>query len=644
MAIWSYTLKNSSPRKSGRRGLIAVFVGLLTVLVSLTIFPSVGRATAGPSVTFSQSTGLRDNQVITVRWTGFAPEENVYLRQCAHVNATNEQPDLPNSEPTTYLDCGTGLSAISSDSNGNGVAFFPVIVTIGTGNSVPGNANMICGPEKDCFLAAMTRSQLLTPGSAYGLQRLVFAADATSCPQTGQTILSGGGTGAVNIGIADWQVGICQEPSNTTLDYVATKGDAGGRQDFLCGLRSFALTETPGLADEACFLNGTKRPHTFVPVANSSLVFAYNMRDKVTHQRIEDLKLTPAMLAWVFTGQTRSWSSFERTDLHAQQIADLNSGHVLPNNIQVVGRADQSSLNYLLTRFFITRAKEALWAGGVNFHLDEPTEFYPAGQGLDLKTTPAAVANVLSQSDDLDGVMGWIGVMDAATAAYYGLPTVAIGTTSDPATASYVSSTPESVTKGLALMKDSGQGTLEADVWPSDAAAYPLPFTVYAELPTDSSLTQEQVESTQAWLKFVKNQEVVAPGYVPLSTPQKSAIDGSLTKFAIQPKPSVKPTPKPIPKPSVTPTPTPSPTTSISPVTFPTVGGGTTDLGTVDPVTETPGEVISAVAPTAPISIFAQNVSASSPITTASLPIFMILAGLGITGFGAWQLSWGKKK
>ena len=46
----------------------------------------------------------------------------------------------------------------------------------------------------------------------------------------------------------------------------------------------------------------------------------------------------------------------------------------------------------------------------------------------------------------------------------------------------------------------------------------------------------------------------------------------------------------------------------------------------------------------APISIFAQNVSYSSPLSAASLPVLLFLAGLGITGFGAWQLSWGKKK
>lgn len=601
--------------------------------MALAVFPSIGRASGSPTVTFSQATGLRDTQVITVRWSGFAPEENIYLRQCAHVNATAEQPDLANSEPETNLDCGTGLSAISSDSNGSGLAYFPVVVTIGTGNTVPGDNNMICGATKDCFLAAMTRDQLRTPGVAHGLQRLVFAADATSCPQTGQTVLSGGGTGAVNIGIADWQVGICPAPTNTTLDYVATKGDAGGRQDFLCGLRSFALTETPGAANEACFLNGAMRPHTFVPVANNSLVFAYNMRDKVTHQRIEDLKLTPSMLAWAFTGQTLAWSSFENTDLHAQQIADLNSGHVLPNNIQVIGRADQSSLNYLLTRFFITRAKEALWAGGINFHFDEPTEFYPAAQGLDLKTTPVAVSNALSQSDDLDGVMGWIGVMDAATAAYYGLPTVAIGTTSDPATASFVTSTPESVAKGIALMTDSGQGTLEANVWPADPTAYPLPFTVYAELPTDSSLTQDQVDSTTAWLNFVKNQEVLAPGYVALSTPQKSAIEGSLTKFTIQPKP--KPTPKP----------TPSPTPSTDPGT--TDGSGTggfpTDTGTVDSGSGDTGGTGSTTPVVAPVSIFAQNVSVKASFSTALL-LLLLIAGIGATGFGAWQLSWGKKQ
>ena len=622
--LGSHTLKNTTTRGSARRAVTTFLAGLVTIILGLAVFPSIGRASGTPQVTFSVSTGLRDSQVITVRWTGFQPGENVYLRQCAHVNATSEQPDLANTEPVTNVDCGSGLSPLASDLNGSGLAYFPVMVTIGTGNSVPGDSNMICGPTKDCFLAVMTREQLRTPGVAYGLQRLVFSADPNSCPQTGQTVLSGGGTGAVIVGMPDWQVGVCPAPTNTTLDYVATKGDAGGRQDFLCGLRSFALTETPGPADEACFLNSTKRPHTFAPVANSSLVFAYNMRDKETHQRIEDLKLTPAMLAWVFTGQTLSWSSYQVSDLHAKEIATLNSGHVLPNNVQVIGRADQSSLNYLLTRFFIERAKDALWGGGNNFKIDQPTEFYPAAQGLDLKTTPVAVSNVLSQSDDLDGVMGWIGVMDAATAAYYGLPTVAIGTSNDSATATFVSSTPASVAKGISLMKDSGQGTMEADVSPSNPAAYPLPFTVFAELPTDSSLTTEQVASTTAWLKFVKNQDVMAPGYIALSDAQKTAIDDSLTKFTIQP--------------------TPSPSSSSGSGSFGGFGGGGSSSGTgTGTGGDTGGDIVTSEPVVAPISIFAQNVSVKESFSVAWL-LLLLVAGIGATVFGAWQLSWGKKK
>ncbi len=619
-------------RGRARRGFFALFSGLLAVILGFALFPSVGRATGTPSVTFSQASGLRDGQVVTVRFSGFTPGDEIFIRQCAHTNATDAEPNLANSEPVTNTDCGNGLAAIQADDNGNGLAYYPVIVTIGTGNSVPGDANMICGATQDCFLSVMLRSQLRTPGAASGLQRLVFAADPNSCPQAGQTVLSGGGSGAVSTVMPDWQIGVCPVPDRTTLDYVATKGDAGGRQDFLCGLRAFAITETPGSADESCFLNGAKRPHVFVPVANNSLVFAYNLRDKITHQHIEDLKLTPSMLAWVFTGQALSWSSYSQNDLHDAQIAALNSNHVLPNNIQVIGRADQSSLNYLLTRFFITRSKEALWAGGPNFQMDAPTEFYPAAQGLSLMTTPQAVANALSQNDDTDGVMGWIGVMDAATAAYYGLPTVAIGSTSDPSTATFVSSTPESVAKGLALMTDSGQGTMEANVWPADSSAYPLPFTAYAELPTDSSLDQSEVNSATAWLKYVKNQTTLPQGYVALSDPQKSALTASLTKFAIQPK--------------VTPTPTPSSTSTETPsAPFTPIDSGVTVPS--DPLlTDTSGTSTSsdpAAVATAPVSIFAEAVSTKSTFSTAFL-LLLIAAGIGATGVGAWQLTWGSKK
>jgi len=136
-------------------------------------------------------------------------------------------------------------------------------------------------------------------------------------------------------------------------------------------------------------------------------------------------------------------------------------------------------------------------------------------------------------------------------------------------------------------------------------------------------------------LTFVKNQEVLAPGYVALSTPQKSAVEGSFTKYTIQPKPKPKPTPKP--------TPSPTQTTDTGTTNGSGNGGFPTDTGTGGSGTGDTGGTGSITPVVAPVSIFASNVAIKTSFSTALL-LLLLVAGIGATGFGAWQLSWGKKQ
>jgi hypothetical protein len=210
--------------------------------------------------------------------------------------------------------------------------------------------------------------------------------------------------------------------------------------------------------------------------------------------------------------------------------------------------------------------------------------------------------------------------MDRATAAFYGLPVVSIGTSNDPAAATFVAPTDEAVSKGVDAMIDGGQGTEKANVVPRDSTAYPLPVTIYAQIPTDSSITSATATSLKTWLTYMRDLTTLPPGYVPLTDGQKSAITDALTKVTGQPEP--------------TPSPTPSPTSTTSDATdspsFATDADAPTD--SIDTAVETPAE-------SAPlVSIFAASTEPVSGTGGFLLPV-LVLLGAASSISGALRLT-----
>jgi ABC-type phosphate transport system substrate-binding protein len=546
-------------KASGKSARVVGALSLVALSITAFAVAAPSRATDGPRLVVTPPTHLRDGQVVTVSWTGFEPDQIVAVELCA---TTGHNQD----------DCAR-YKIVTSNSDGAGSAVYGISSSEATGHGIPGNATLRCGVGFDCSLFVVTPEQIDAIQNGMK-QDLAYSPEPNSCPQTNMTSITGGGSGAVLQTLPDWQVAVCQDPERVTLDYVRSKSDPFGRQDFHCGLADFAVTELPAPADEKCMSTQEKRAYAYAPLANTALVFAYSMYDVNTGQRITNLKLTPEMLTWTLTGQTLTWSGADPSDTKAREINDLNSGHRLPSGIYVTGRADECSLNLLLTRFMLERAPSAMATARSPFDFTEPTAYFPAAPSVnDLKSNADAVALAMSSYDDPTGQTGYLGVMDAATAAFYGLPTVKIENVQKTG---FVSANPASIAAGVAAMTTNADGTAIANLAPADPAAYPLPITSFAQVPTSKTTDSKVSAAIKAMLAFVVSpaqQAHLLDGYVPLTDKQKTAIQRAETLVGNEADPT--PTPTPTPSNSATPTPTPSDSATPSPSATSNSGSGT---------------------------------------------------------------------
>ena len=120
--------------------------------------------------------------------------------------------------------------------------------------------------------------------------------------------------------------------------------------DFTVTARQF----TEAQADE---LDKKSRKFKYAPLTASGVALGFNMRNPQTGEKITELKLTPELVAEIFTGQMYNLNSDQR-------VRDLNPGVQFPPGLRAVGRADSSAATYTFTSFLNATAKEAFEKGG----------------------------------------------------------------------------------------------------------------------------------------------------------------------------------------------------------------------------------------------------------------------------------------
>jgi len=514
------------------RRVIAVLAITLGGAGTAGLFAAPTAVAAGHSVSITPSSDLGQNQFIKITWSGYSASQVVGFRQCT-------------ASPTTVAtDCTAFYDDLGySDSTGGGTIYeqtFEGDVTSQSGGT------FTCDESNPCTFGVFTDGTLngvLTP--------ITYAPAPSDCPSPTGTPISGDGSDEANQAIYNWTLQMCEPPVQQQVGYIS-QNSIDGRENFIHGLADFAVTSTPFTSDEKKELSTAKQTYAYAPVTASALVLAYKVFDfDAVHvergPQVTDLKLTPALVAQIFTGQLVNWQQ-------SAAMNALNPGHHFPASEFPFVRGDHSSENLLFTSWLTATAKSSLpkdWPGpSVDYPLQYLTQQEAVDGGDRLALAVAAPATV--QANDDWTQVGYIGFMDASQAAYYGLPVAQI----ENASGNFVPATAANILAGISDETKTPDGTLWPNFATTDANAYPMPIVNYVTAPTDL-IDWHKGLTLQAFLKYAvgdgQSSANLPAGYVPLPSNLVTDTTNIIPKIPNAEGEGSPPPPSPTPTPSPTP-------------------------------------------------------------------------------------------
>ena len=481
---------------------------LALAVFSLTTLSTVGRAgpvsaepparaaatangSGGRSATVSPGVDLT-NEVVTVSWSGFRPttQANVYtviVLQCRANPVTLD--DCYTAEPFPALSNGNRLLD-STASDGTGSAQFEVRPA----SNLP---QLACSATSPCsILVYENDAQPIAPGTlptAHVVIPISFAPSQADCPNITDFDVRVDGS-ATSAGLFySWAARICQGQDAVVVDYTETSSTTG-RENFLAGLVDIGVTSAPATSDELSH-HPDHPEFSYAPVAASALVVAYNMTDPFTSQRVDNLVLSPRLVARLVTN-----TSIE-TFVRDRELLNLNPTVRFPTNgiSRVLVRAERSASASILTSWFAAdpEAQKFLsdtdtWRVALNppylgyayprdaFELVDTDPFYLPRQGQ--KNIALRLFYGVSPTGtqaETTSVRGFIGVVDLPTAKRFGLQVAGLLTPDG----SVILPTEDAIARGIADADVTPAGVLVADPTPEDPLAYPMVKIDYAMVP-----------------------------------------------------------------------------------------------------------------------------------------------------------------
>jgi ABC-type phosphate transport system substrate-binding protein len=486
-----------SPRTSAAL-VVAIAAGICIAVASPAL---AGRSTIRDNiygrlkVSVSPDTQLQNSQFVKLTWRGLPRLRVVYFRQC-----TAHPRRVARDCTAIYPDVGfTNLS-------GAGTLYEPV--TEGTVLS-QNHSHFDCDHVTPCTLGVFTSARL-NSGKRVPIQ---FGPTPDGCPEpVGAAIVGGGGDEAGQL-MYNWGLDLCAAPRLTSVNYIPANS-IDGRTNFINGLSDFAVTGTPFSAAQRVQLQHKHRTFAYAPIAASGLVLAYKVFDQDPAQaepgsQITNLKLTPSLVAQIFTGSIPNW------EVDAQ-IRHLNPGDIFPPTIFPLVRGDHSDANLLFTSWLTATAGKGLpkgWpAPSSNYPLKYLTPSAAIVGGNNLAYAIADPASVNNSNDYF--AVGYIGFIDSSQAHFYGLPTARI----ENAAGKFVRATPATITAALEHATKNPDGvTVRPNFKTRAKKAYPMPVVDYATAPTDS-YNGAKGATLRAFLQYAvtTGQQTLAPGYTPL--------------------------------------------------------------------------------------------------------------------------------
>jgi hypothetical protein len=493
--------------------------------------PVTATGTGGRSATVSPGVEL-SNEVVNVSWSGFrsTTQQNVYtviVMQCkANPVSLN---DCFSAQPFPDLANGNRLLD-STAADGTGSAQFEVRPA----SNLP---QLACSASNPCSILVYENDALpVQPGSlpsAHVIVPITFAPSQADCPTiTDFDVRVDGSATSASLFYA-WAARICQGDSSVVLDYTETSSTTG-RENFLSGLIDFGVTALPATEDELSH-HSDRREYSYAPVAASAVVVAYNLTDPFTGLRVENLVLSPRLVARLVTN-----TSVE-TFVRDRELLNINPTVRFPTNgiNPILVRAERNAATSILTSWMSADpeaqkflANTDTWRIPLNpayvgysyprdaFELVDTDPRYLPRQGQkNIATRMFYGVSPTGSQSELTSARGVIGIVDLPTAKRFGLQVAGLlkpdGTV--------VQVTDDSILRGIADAELSAAGTLVADPTPEDPLAYPMIKVDYAMVPKTFD-SEKKIADVRRVLTYAvgDGQGLLPTGYVTLPDSMKA--------------------------------------------------------------------------------------------------------------------------
>jgi ABC-type phosphate transport system substrate-binding protein len=487
--------------------------------------PVTASGTGGRSATVSPGVDL-SNEVINISWSGFRPttQQNVYtviVMQCKANPVSLD--DCFSADPFPNLSNGNRLLD-STAADGTGSAQFEVRPA----SNLP---QLGCSATNPCSMLVYENDALPIQAGSLPAARVVipitFAPSQADCPTITDFDVRVDGSATSSGLFYAWAARICQGDSSVVLDYTETSSTTG-RENFLAGLIDFGVTALPATEEELSH-HPEHRDYSYAPIAASAVVVAYNLTDPFTGLRVENLVVSPRLVARLVTN-----SSVE-TIVRDRELLNINPTVRFPTNgiNPILVRAERNAATTILTswmsadpeaRKFLTDADT--WRVRLNsayvgysyprdaFELVDTDPSYLPRQGQkNIATRMFYGVSPTSSQSELTSARGVIGIVDWPTAKKFGLQVAGLlkpdGTV--------VQVTDDSILRGIADAEVSAAGTLVADPTPEDPLAYPMIKVDYAMVPKTFD-SAEKIADVRRVLSYAvgDGQSILPSGYVTL--------------------------------------------------------------------------------------------------------------------------------
>jgi len=324
-----------------------------------------------------------------------------------------------------------------------------------------------------------------------------------------------------------WSARICQGESSVVLDYTETSSTTG-RENFLAGLIDFGVTALPATEEELSH-HPDHRDYSYAPIAASAVVVAYNLTDPFTGLRVENLVVSPRLVARLVTN-----SSVE-TFVRDRELLNINPTVRFPTNgiNPILVRAERNAATTILTSWMSAdpEAKKFLantdtWRVALNssyvgysyprdaFELvDNDSRYLPRQGQKNIATRMFYGVSPTGTQAEVTSARGVIGIVDLPTAKRFGLQVAGLLMPNG----SVVQVTDDSILRGIADAEVSAAGTLVADPTPEDPLAYPMIKVDYAMVPKTFD-TEEKIADVRRVLNYAvgDGQSLLPSGYITL--------------------------------------------------------------------------------------------------------------------------------